>query len=122
MSSGDAPLARFLWTVKHLLTISETLDKHSEIWYNEPCKGSEKQTLIHLNPMLYTIYDNNEILRGQFKSIYDLERFIDSIRRERGEQFPNTPRTTPFEYVKSIGWYWEIADNLGVDNLAASEV
>ena len=72
--------------------------------------------------MLYTIYDNKEILRGQFKSIYDLERFIDSIRRDRGEHYPNTPRTTPFEYVKSIGWYWEIADNMGVDSLASVEV
>ena len=73
--------------------------------------------------MLYTIYDDKQILRGTFESIYDLERFIDAIRIERGEQFPNTPRSSPFDYVKSIGWYWEIADNhAGVDNVAASEV
>ena len=72
--------------------------------------------------MLYTIYDDQEILRGQFQSIYDLERSIDGIRFERGDQFPNTPRQTPFEYVKSIGWFWEVADNHALDNLQASEV
>ena len=72
--------------------------------------------------MLYTIYDDQEILRGQFKSIYDLERYIDGIRFERGDQFPNTPRQTPFEYVKSIGWFWEVADNHALDNLQSSEV
>jgi len=72
--------------------------------------------------MLYTIYDDKEVLRGEFKSIYDLERYIDEIRIERGEQFPNTPRSTPFEYVRSIGWFWDVADNHGVDNLTASEV
>ena len=74
--------------------------------------------------MLYTIYDDKQVLRGTFESIYDLERFIDALRIDRNEQFPNTPRSSPFDYVKSIGWYWEIADNhsQGVDNMASSEV
>ena len=85
-------------------------------------KGFRKTTSTNSETMLYTIYDDNEVLRGQFKSIYDLERYIDGIRFERGDQFPNTPRQTPFEYVRSIGWFWEVADNHALDNLQASEV
>ena len=85
-------------------------------------EGVKKNNVKQLKPMHYTIYDDQEILRGQFKSIYDLERYIDGVRIERGEQFPNTPRSSPFDYVKSIGWYWEIADNHTLDNLQSSEV
>ena len=85
-------------------------------------EGVQKNNVYQLQSMHYTIYDDKEILRGQFKSIYDLERYIDGIRIERGEQFPNTPRSSPFDYVKSIGWYWEIADNHALDNLQSSEV
>ena len=85
-------------------------------------EGVQKKSLYQQLPMQYTIYDEKQILRGQFKSIYDLERFIDAIRIARGEQFPNTPRSSPFDYVKSIGWYWEIADNHALDKVASSEV
>ena len=61
--------------------------------------------------MLYIIYDNNEVLRGSFKSIYDMERYIDGIRNSRGDAFPNTPRMSCFDYIKSIKWSWECVDN-----------
>ena len=61
--------------------------------------------------MLYIIYDNNEVLRGSFNSIYDMERYIDGIRNSRGDSFPNTPRMSCFDYIKSIEWRWECVDN-----------
>ena len=61
--------------------------------------------------MLYTIYDNHEVLRGSFNSIYDMERYIDGIRNSRGDSYPSTPRMSCFDYIKSIGWSWECVDN-----------
>ena len=67
--------------------------------------------------MQYLIYDDSEVLRGTFNSIYDLERYIDGVRNDMGDSYPNTPRSSPFDYIKSIGWQWEC-----VDNYAASKV
>jgi len=67
--------------------------------------------------MNYTIYDNQQNLRGTFESIYDLERYIDGLRIERDEQYPKTPRMSPFDYVKSIGWFWEVVDNSQVSRV-----
>jgi hypothetical protein len=60
--------------------------------------------------MQYIIYDNTETLRATFVSVYDLEKFIDGIRNSRGDSYPNTPRMSTFDYIKTIGWYWEIVD------------
>ena len=60
--------------------------------------------------MQYLIYDDSDNLRGTFSSIYDLERYIDGIRNDLGDAYPNTPRTSPFDYIKMIGWYWECID------------
>ena len=61
--------------------------------------------------MQFLIYDNHSNLRGTFSSIYDMERYIDGIRNSRGDSFPNTPRMSCFDYIKSIGWQWECVDN-----------
>ncbi len=61
--------------------------------------------------MVYNIYDDSDNLRGTFNSIYDLERYIDGIRNSMGDSFPNTPRMSCFDYIKSIGWQWECVDN-----------
>ena len=68
---------------------------------------------IHPNSehMQFHIYDELEILRGSFSSIYDMERYIDGVRNARGDSFPNTPRMSCFDYIKSIGWQWECIDN-----------
>ena len=62
--------------------------------------------------MTYFVYDNKDNLRGTFRSVYDLEVYIDGVRNNRGESFPNTPRMSPFDYIKSIGWCWEVKDNV----------
>jgi len=67
--------------------------------------------------MLYQIYDNSLVLRGTFESIYDLERYIDGIRINRGEAYPETPRMSCFDYIKTIQWHWEC-----VDKYSTSEV
>jgi hypothetical protein len=60
--------------------------------------------------MQYTIYDQSESLRASFVSVYDLEKYIDGVRVSRGDNYPNTPRMSTFDYIKSIGWFWEVVD------------
>ena len=60
--------------------------------------------------MLFEVYDEKLILRGSFDSIYDLEKFVDSVREDRGDRYPNTPRLSPFDYMKYIGWFWELKE------------
>jgi len=61
--------------------------------------------------MHYNIYDDSDNLRGTFSSIYDLERYIDGIRNSMGDAYPNTPRSSTFDYIKHIKWYMEVVDN-----------
>ncbi|AGH06761.1 hypothetical protein Sn250709_079 [Synechococcus phage S-RIM2] len=61
--------------------------------------------------MQYLIYDDSDNLRGTFNSIYDLERYIDGVRNDLGDAYPNTPRSSPFDYIKTIKWYMECVDN-----------
>jgi hypothetical protein len=61
--------------------------------------------------MVYNIYDDSDNLRGTFQSIYDLERYIDGVRNSMGDAYPNTPRCSTFDYIKSIKWYMEVVDN-----------
>jgi hypothetical protein len=55
----------------------------------------------------FDVYDNNVNLKGTFNSIYDMEKYVDDVREERGERYPITDRMSPFDYLKSIGWFWE---------------
>ena len=76
------------------------LDKSSEMMYNNTARVDKD--------MKYIIYDNQQQQVGEFLSIYDLELFVDGIREGRGERYPVTPRMSPFDYLKSIGWYMTI--------------
>jgi len=60
--------------------------------------------------MVFNLYDKDDTLRGTFSSIYDLELYVDSVRNSRGERYPQTERTSPFDYIKSIGWSMEIRE------------
>ena len=62
--------------------------------------------------MLYKVFDDELDCRGQFTSIYDLERYIDGIREGMGDQYPHTERSSCFDYIKKIGWCIEIDDHL----------
>ena len=61
--------------------------------------------------MQYLIYDDCNNLRGTFQSIYDMEKYIDGVRNSMGDSYPNTPRMSPFDYIKHIKWSWECIDN-----------
>ncbi len=61
--------------------------------------------------MRYRLYDSEEKLHGTFESIYDLELFVDGVRNSRGENRHNSPVFSCFDYIKSIGWYWDIIDS-----------
>lgn len=69
-------------------------------------------------PMVFKLFDSDENLRGEFVSIYDLEIYVDGVRNSRGESYPQTPRMSPFDYIKSIGWIWTIDET--VDEVAHS--
>ena len=60
--------------------------------------------------MSFKLFDSENKLRGEFSSIYDLELFVDGVRNSRGENYPQTPRMSPFDYIKSIGWIWTMTD------------
>ena len=62
--------------------------------------------------MQFQVYDEKIVLRGSFDSIYDLEKFVDGIREDRGDGYPNTPRLSPFDYLKTIGWFWECIESV----------
>lgn len=62
--------------------------------------------------MQYFVYNNSNELKGTFESIYDLEKFVDGVREGRGEGYPVTPRMSPFDYLKSIGWFLTINDKM----------
>jgi hypothetical protein len=96
-------------TLQEYRTICEelALDKVSETWYNNLVEVQKQ--------MLYQVYDNSDKCRGTFESIYDMEIFMDSIRNLRNESYPNTPRMSTFDYIKSIGWRMDIKT---VDKLA----
>tara|TARA_B100000925_G_C21840299_1_gene401191 strand:+ start:404 stop:700 length:297 start_codon:yes stop_codon:yes gene_type:complete len=79
-----------------------TLDNSQKILYNNNVSCSET------NPMNFLLYDDKEILRGEFSSIYDLEFYVDGVRISRKEEYPKTPRMSPFDYIKMIGWRMEI--------------
>ena len=61
--------------------------------------------------MLYKVYDSSDKLHGQFESISDLELYMDGVRNSRGERYKELPRHSCFDYIKSIGWFWEVVDN-----------
>ena len=86
------------------------LDLFSLFPYNNTVRV-HTNLLLSSRLMLYTIYDDSEVLRGTFNSIYDMERYIDGVRNTRGEAYPETPRMSPFDYIKSIGWSWDCVDN-----------
>jgi hypothetical protein len=60
--------------------------------------------------MQYLIHNNSKEIVGTFKSVYELELFLDGVREGRGERYPNTDRMSPFDYLKFIGWFMTISD------------
>ena len=60
--------------------------------------------------MQYLIHNNSKEIVGTFKSVYELELFLDGVREGRGERYPNTDRMSPFDYLKHIGWFMTIND------------
>ncbi|QIN97162.1 hypothetical protein [Synechococcus phage S-H25] len=60
--------------------------------------------------MQYLIHNNSKEIVGTFKSVYELELFLDGVREGRGERYPNTDRMSPFDYLKYIGWFMTIND------------
>ena len=60
--------------------------------------------------MKYIIFNEDKQQVGEFRSIYDMEKFLDDVREGRGERYPNTERMSPFDYLKSIRWFLTIDD------------
>lgn len=58
--------------------------------------------------MLFILYNQDGEKNSTFRSIYDLERYIDAIRESRGERYPRTEKMSCFDYIKFMGWSMEI--------------
>tara|TARA_B100001996_G_C18287018_1_gene449217 strand:- start:62 stop:244 length:183 start_codon:yes stop_codon:yes gene_type:complete len=60
--------------------------------------------------MKYKLYDEHNEQQGVFYTVDALEQYLDMIREQRGERYPETEWTTPFDYIKSIKWYFDIEE------------
>lgn len=59
--------------------------------------------------MIYSLYDKQHTLLGQFSSIYDLEHYVNNLREERGERERDQAKhLSVFDYIKSIGYFWDV--------------
>ena len=61
--------------------------------------------------MQYKVYDNEDQLHGTFDRISDLELYMDGVRNSRGDRYKELPKYSCFDYIKSIGWFWDVVDN-----------
>ena len=61
--------------------------------------------------MQYKVYDSADKLHGTFETISDLELYMDGVRNSRGDRYKDLTRFSCFDYIKSIGWFWDIVDN-----------
>ncbi len=61
--------------------------------------------------MQYKVYDNSDKLHGTFETISDLELYMDGVRNSRGDRYKELPKYSCFDYIKSIGWFWDVVDN-----------
>jgi len=84
--------------------MSQPLDNTPRILYNNTV-GFDKG-------MKYIIFNEEKHKVGEFASIYDLELYLDGVREERGERYPQTERMSPFDYLKSIHWFMTIDDQI----------
>ena len=60
--------------------------------------------------MIYILYNDEHKVQGEFSTVDKLESYMDNIREHRDERWPKTPRMTSFDYIKSIGWFFDIKD------------
>ena len=59
--------------------------------------------------MIYSLYNDNHELLGQFKSIYELQTFIHDFRVDRDEwRIRKNKDVSVFDYIKSIGYSWDV--------------
>ena len=87
-----------------MLTIQhQSLDKLSETVYNKTVSLKGK--------MQYLVEDEKGKLHGTFYSVTDLELYMDAIRNSRGDRYKELPKHSCFDYIKSIGWFWDVVDN-----------
>ena len=61
--------------------------------------------------MQYLIEDEHGKLHGTFTSVTDLELYMDGVRNSRGDRYKELPKHSCFDYIKSIGWFWDVVDN-----------
>tara|TARA_B100001996_G_scaffold371717_1_gene347361 strand:- start:639 stop:824 length:186 start_codon:yes stop_codon:yes gene_type:complete len=60
--------------------------------------------------MQYKVYNNSEVIQGTFDTLEALGLYMDDVRNRRGEYRHNSPVHSTLDYIKSIGWYWEVVD------------
>ena len=87
-----------------MLTITDqSLDNLTETVYNKTVSLKGK--------MQYLVEDEDGKLHGTFYSVTDLELYMDGVRNSRGDRYKELPILSCFDYIKSIGWFWDVVDN-----------
>jgi hypothetical protein len=61
--------------------------------------------------MQYRLYNSEDEIEGTFNTLNDLELHLDDVRNSRGENRHNSPIHTTLDYIKSIGWHFDIIDS-----------
>ena len=59
--------------------------------------------------MIYSLYNDQHELLGQFTSIYELQTYVHDLRVERDEwRVRKNQDISTFDYIKSIGYTWDM--------------
>ena len=59
--------------------------------------------------MIYSLYNEEHELLGQFSSIYEMQIYVHDLRVERDEwRVRKNQDISTFDYIKSIGYTWDM--------------
>ena len=62
--------------------------------------------------MIYSLYNEEQELLGQFSSIYEMQIYVHDLRVERDEwRIRKNQDISVFDYIKSIGYTWDVVPN-----------
>ncbi len=62
--------------------------------------------------MIYSLYNKEHELLGQFSSIYEMQIYVHDLRVERDEwRVRKNQDISVFDYIKSIGYTWDVVPN-----------
>ena len=81
--------------------------------YNNTVRVKENNCMLQTkSKMIYSLYNEEHEILGQFSSIYELETYVHDLRVERDEwRIRKNQDISVFDYIKSIGYTWDVVPN-----------